>query len=77
MKYSRISAAFAIIVGTLVLFGWINDLPLLKSMIPGLTPMNPVSAILFMLGGLAVGLLGPNKISQRITLLSPTKPYLA
>ena len=43
-----------IIVGILVLFGWALDLELLKRIFPTLVAMNPVTAVAFILLGLAV-----------------------
>jgi len=35
----------------LVLIGWQTDQPVLKSLVPGITPMNPMTAIHFILAG--------------------------
>lgn len=61
-----LSAAVAL-SGCLVLAGWLLDSPVLKSLIPGLVAMNPITAAAFVLAALSLwwsaaepgGLLGP------------------
>ncbi|MBK6584103.1 MAG: PAS domain S-box protein [Gammaproteobacteria bacterium] len=43
------------LVGTLVLAGWILEIDTLKRVVPGLVSMNPVTAIAFILAGLSLG----------------------
>ncbi|MBK7729487.1 MAG: hypothetical protein IPJ33_13625 [Gammaproteobacteria bacterium] len=45
----------AMLVGTLVLAGWILEIDTLKRVVPGLVSMNPVTAIAFILAGLSLG----------------------
>ena len=53
----RWAAATAIVVGCLVLAGWVSDVEFLKRVLPGLVAMNPATAVAFMLAGLALWLL--------------------
>jgi PAS domain S-box-containing protein len=48
--YPGLTAAIA----GLVLLGWTFDLALLKSVVPGLVPMNPVTAVTFLLAALSL-----------------------
>jgi signal transduction histidine kinase len=48
------AAIVAIAVGMLVLVGWALWIAPLMSMLPGLVPMNPISAVCFILGGVAL-----------------------
>ena len=41
---SRVGSYAAILVGILALVGWLLDIPALKSVFPGLTPMKPLTA---------------------------------
>lgn len=53
---------FSILIGALlVLFGWYYDITFLKSFVPGLSPMNPMSAVCFLGVGLSIFLLGYSK----------------
>jgi diguanylate cyclase (GGDEF)-like protein len=47
-------STLVIVVGVLVLFGWTFDLELLKRIFPTLVAMNPITAVAFILLGLAV-----------------------
>src|SRR3990170_4963989 len=57
-SYSRGASAIGILVGVSVLVGWLFDIPLLKSVIPGLFAMKVNAALCFILAGGALGLLG-------------------
>ncbi len=48
------ASAFAVCIGILVLIGWSFDLEPLKRVLPGLVAMNPATAALFILTGLAL-----------------------
>jgi len=50
------ASATAVLVGTLVLAGWILEIDALKRVVPGLVSMNPLTAIAFILAGLSLGL---------------------
>jgi PAS domain S-box-containing protein len=55
--YRRIaffSALFVIAGGLTVLIGWQTDTGFLKSVFPGIVPMNPVTAICFLLAGISL-----------------------
>jgi signal transduction histidine kinase/ActR/RegA family two-component response regulator len=49
-----LAAAFSLISGLLTLVGWQWNLPGLKSIVPGFVAMNPVTAVTFLLAGLAL-----------------------
>src|SRR5690349_1047922 len=51
-----VSSAVAIIVGSLVLIGWLLDNELLKRVVPSFVAMNPMSATLFVFSGAALAL---------------------
>ncbi|HET6466557.1 MAG TPA: ATP-binding protein [Nitrospiria bacterium] len=52
-------ASFAVIlIGFLVMVGWIFDIEVFKSGLPGLVAMNPVTAFAFILAGASLWLLG-------------------
>ncbi len=51
----RIASATAILVGLLVLVGWIFDIGLLKTALPGLVSMKASTAVAFMLIGVSLG----------------------
>lgn len=46
----------AAILPVCALLGWTFDVEILKSVLPGLTPMNPLTAVCFLSSGLAIGL---------------------
>lgn len=51
---SRAAGLVTLVIGLLVLVGWGLDVELLKSTLPGIGAMNPVSTVAFMLSGLAL-----------------------
>ena len=53
----RIGAILIICLGTAVLFGWILDIPLLKSVLPGLATMKVNTACGFIASGIALRML--------------------
>ena len=55
--FPRTAAAAAAVVGCLVLCGWVLGSTLLIGVLPGLVPMNPATAIAFVLGGTSLWLL--------------------
>ena len=52
--FSWLAGAGVIIMGSAVLAGWALNSSILKSVVPGLTAMNPLTAISFILSGLAL-----------------------
>ncbi|MBI3922287.1 MAG: hypothetical protein HY318_12780, partial [Armatimonadetes bacterium] len=56
MSCSRLASGASILVGCFVLIGWIFDVPLLKSVFPGLVTMKANTAICFILAGVALWL---------------------
>ena len=59
--YSRISALFSMLVGGMVLAGWAANLDALKRVVPGSPQMSADSALCFLLAGLALMLLLPER----------------
>lgn len=62
----RACAGLAVVVGVAVLFGWAVGNETLKSIVPGIVAMNPVTAVCFILCGLALliwwpGTAGPQR----------------
>jgi hypothetical protein len=53
----RLTGAIAMLVGAAALLGWVLDLPVLKSVMPGMATMKSTSAFCFILSG-AVFLIG-------------------
>jgi signal transduction histidine kinase len=49
-----VASGFAVCIGILVLIGWSFDLEPLKRVLPGFVAMNPASAVLFILIGIAL-----------------------
>src|SRR5262245_13506672 len=54
---SSAAAGLLVLVGTLVLLGWLFWVEALKSALPGRVAMNPLTAVGFMLAGAALWLL--------------------
>ena len=62
---SQSGSATAIVVGLLVLVGWISDISFLKSVLPGLTTMKANTALAFILAGVSLWILQRKETSQR------------
>jgi PAS domain S-box-containing protein len=56
-SFARLASVVVMTVGALVLVGWASGVATLKSLVPGLAPMNPMSAVLFMLAGISLAAL--------------------
>ncbi len=61
---SQAGSATAIVVGLLVLVGWISDIPSLKSVLPGLVTMKTNTALAFTLAGVSLWILQREQTSQ-------------
>ena len=57
-RYARIAAVLPILCGVAVIIGWALDVQPLKSVVPGIVNMNPMTAVGFIVGGTALLLLG-------------------
>jgi len=53
-EFSRIAAGLALVVPCLILVGWALDIAVFKSLVPGVKAMNPASAVIFILAGMAL-----------------------
>src|SRR5262245_38546596 len=53
---SRTASVTVLAVGLLVLSGWALNVEVFRSVMPGLTPMNPVTALTFIFLGIALWL---------------------
>ncbi len=54
MRFSRHAGGVIILIGSTVLLGWLLNIKVLESVAPHLIAMNPLSAVLFILSGIAV-----------------------
>ncbi len=62
---SQAASAIAILVGCLALVGWTFDVETLKRVFPGLTAMNPTTAVAFILAGASLRLLRDEHADQK------------
>lgn len=53
-SYARIAACLSILLGCLVLAGWLADIPLLKSVKPSWAAMHPITALCYIIAGSAL-----------------------
>ncbi|MCX7000862.1 MAG: ATP-binding protein [Candidatus Sumerlaeota bacterium] len=63
--FSQVTSVFVALIGFFVLIGWIFDIPVLKCVIPGMTAMNPTTAVCFILSGLSLFTHGVSTSSNR------------
>lgn len=49
-----VTGVSVVVLGLLVLMGWANDVDVLKRIHPGLTAMNPLTAVILILSGIAI-----------------------
>ena len=63
--FPRVAGALTIAAGTTVIIGWIVDLPLLKSLHPGLVSMKANTALAFVLAGISLLLLSSQGESKQ------------
>ncbi len=56
-KYSYAACVATLLVTAAVIVGWQFDMPALKGLVPGLTAMNPATAVCFMLCAISLGLI--------------------
>jgi len=62
LRTTALSASVgSLLVGAAVLIGWELDIEVLKRMVPGLTAMNPMTAVAFMYLGCALGIHATNR----------------
>ena len=62
--FSALAGGVAVLVGSLVLVGWTLDIGVLKRILPNLVAMNPVTAVSFVLAGVSLWLLGPERVGR-------------
>jgi diguanylate cyclase (GGDEF)-like protein/PAS domain S-box-containing protein len=70
-RFSPAVAAFAITVGVLVLFGWILNVEVFKSVLPGLTAMKVNTACGFILAGIALRASQPGMQNRYSRIAAP------
>lgn len=56
LAWSRVAAAIAVATGVLVMYGWAFDVAQIKSVVPGLVTMKPLTAACFILCGASLWL---------------------
>src|SRR5213076_2156911 len=54
LRLSRRAGVAVVVIAVLVLLGWALNVQILKSLAPNLIAMNPLSAVLFILTGVAL-----------------------
>jgi len=68
-RVSPVSAAVVIALGGLALLGWLLHSNVLKSVLPGHVAMNPMTAMSFILAGIALLILHTNRGGRRVSLV--------
>jgi PAS domain S-box-containing protein len=67
---SRTAAGIAVAVGMLALLGWVYDLDVLKSVVPGLPPMKANVTVALILSGISLWIAcaeTPNRLSRKVS----------
>ncbi|KAF0108989.1 MAG: histidine kinase [Anaerolineaceae bacterium] len=67
--FARVGSAAVILVGCLALMGWIFDITVLKSLLPGAVTMKANTAVCFLLAGASLWLALSNTTDRRIQRL--------
>ena len=63
--FSGVAGAVAVVVGCLVLAGWVFDVDLLKRVVPGLVAMNRATALAFVVSGASLWLRRTDEVARR------------
>src|SRR6188474_3221280 len=63
------ASVLCIVIGVFVLIGWAAHIEFLRSLIPGLTTMNPVSALAFVLLGVALSILAREPVPRSMRVV--------
>ena len=66
----RLASVSPVLVGAAVLFGWLLNIPVLKSVLPGMPNMQAISAVCFILSGVAFWLGLPGMTARRAKLVA-------
>ncbi|MCI0528611.1 MAG: PAS domain S-box protein [Nitrospira sp.] len=69
-RLSKIASAVVIFVGGLVLLGWLFDIGILKTVLPGLVEMKINTALGLILSGVSLWLLQRDRVSRRRRLIA-------
>lgn len=70
VKFSRYASLAVMFVGCTVMVGWLADIQALKSVLPGRTAMNPLTALSFSLAGMSLLLQSGQSARERLAARS-------